>query len=91
VYDHSYPGRQPFFNRIETPLQRESHFKRKMAPKASASSETSFALRPGDRVNHPAFGKGVISKFVDKTKVEVLFRDAGRKLLHLEHTILEKI
>jgi len=48
-------------------------------------------LRPGDRVNHPAFGHGVISKFMDGEKVEVLFRDAGRKLLHLEYTTLEKI
>ena len=48
-------------------------------------------LRPGDRVKHPAFGRGVISKFLDKTKVEVLFRDVGRKLLHLEHTTLEKV
>jgi DNA helicase II / ATP-dependent DNA helicase PcrA len=48
-------------------------------------------LRPGDRVRHPAFGKGVISKFVDGTKVEVLFKDVGRKLLHLEHTTLEKL
>ncbi len=48
-------------------------------------------LRPGDRVKHPAFGKGVISRFVDSNKVEVLFRDIGRKLLHLEHTTLEKL
>ena len=48
-------------------------------------------LRPGDRVKHPAFGKGVISRFVDSNKVEVLFRDVGRKLLHLEHTTLEKM
>ncbi len=50
-----------------------------------------FELRPGDRVRHPAFGRGVISKFLDSTKVEVLFRDAGRKLLHLDHTTLEKV
>ena len=48
-------------------------------------------LRPGDRVNHPAFGQGVISKFMDDEKVEVLFRDWGRKLLHLGYTTLEKI
>ena len=48
-------------------------------------------LRPGDRVNHPAFGHGVVSKFLDSEKVEVLFRDVGRKLLHLEYTTLEKI
>ncbi len=49
------------------------------------------ALSPGDRVKHPAFGHGVISKFIDKQKVEVLFRDVGRKLLHLEYTTLEKV
>lgn len=49
------------------------------------------SLRPGDRVRHPAFGYGVVSKFLDKEKVEVLFRDVGRKLLHLEYTTLEKV
>ncbi|UCF56751.1 MAG: UvrD-helicase domain-containing protein [Deltaproteobacteria bacterium] len=48
-------------------------------------------LRPGDRVNHPAFGQGVISKFMDDEKVEVLFRDWGPKLLHLGYTTLEKM
>jgi DNA helicase-2/ATP-dependent DNA helicase PcrA len=47
-------------------------------------------LRQGDRVSHPAFGQGVVSKFVDAEKVEVLFRDTGRKLLHLGYTTLEK-
>jgi len=51
----------------------------------------SSGLRPGDRVRHPAFGRGVVSKFIDGTKVEVLFKDVGRKLLHLEHTTLEKM
>jgi DNA helicase-2/ATP-dependent DNA helicase PcrA len=45
----------------------------------------------GDRVNHPAFGPGVVSKFIADDKVEVLFRKVGRKLLHLEYTTLEKI
>jgi len=48
-------------------------------------------LRMGDRVRHPAFGPGVISRFRGEGKVEVLFRNAGRKLLHLEYTTLEKI
>jgi len=48
-------------------------------------------LRPGDRVRHPAFGHGVISKFMDKEKVEVLFRDVGRKVLHLGYTTLERV
>jgi DNA helicase-2/ATP-dependent DNA helicase PcrA len=52
---------------------------------------TPSELRPGDRVSHPAFGQGVISKFMDDEKVEVLFRDWGRKLLHLGYTTLEKM
>jgi len=55
------------------------------------SQEAPAGLRAGDRVKHPAFGHGVISKLVDKEKVEVLFRDFGRKLLHLGYTSLEKI
>ncbi|MFO7783083.1 MAG: ATP-dependent helicase [Thermodesulfobacteriota bacterium] len=47
-------------------------------------------LRLGDRVRHPAFGPGVVSRFRGEDKVEVLFRNAGRKLLHLEYTTLEK-
>ena len=52
--------------------------------------ETSGISR-GDRVSHPAFGQGVVSRFMGEDKVEVLFRDAGRKLLHLEYTTLEKV
>jgi len=48
-------------------------------------------LRLGDRVKHPAFGRGVVSRFMGDNKVEVLFRDVGRKMLHLEHTTLEKL
>ena len=48
-------------------------------------------FRPGDRVSHPAFGHGVVSKFLDKEKVEVLFRDVGRKVLHLGYTTLERV
>jgi len=50
----------------------------------------SEGLCPGDKVKHPAFGPGVISKFIADNKVEVLFRNVGRKLLHLEYTTLEK-
>jgi DNA helicase-2/ATP-dependent DNA helicase PcrA len=61
------------------------------APARRALDTSDSDLRPGDRVKHPAFGSGVISKFIDKQKVEVLFRDVGRKLLHLEYTTLEKV
>ncbi|MFP3928165.1 MAG: ATP-dependent helicase [Desulfobacteraceae bacterium] len=48
-------------------------------------------LRPGDRVRHPAFGAGVVARLQGKDKVEVLFRNAGRKLLHLEYTTLDRV
>jgi hypothetical protein len=51
----------------------------------------STALKQGDRVNHPAFGIGVIAKFMGDDKVEVIFKDKGIKLLHLGYTSLEKI
>ena len=61
-------------------------------PRVYRAGETPFSeLRPGDRVAHPAFGRGVISKLIDDEKVEVLFRDWGRKLLHLGYTSLEKV
>lgn len=47
-------------------------------------------LRQGERVRHPAFGTGVIAKVVGNDKVEVLFKNSGRKLLHLGYTTLER-
>jgi DNA helicase II / ATP-dependent DNA helicase PcrA len=54
-------------------------------------SEKPTGLRSGDRVRHPAFGRGVVARLVSDDKVEVLFKDVGRKLLHLGYTVLEKI
>lgn len=51
----------------------------------------SAEFNQGDKVRHPAFGPGIVSKFMADDKVEVVFRDAGKKLLHLEYTTLEKI
>ena len=42
-------------------------------------------------MKHPAFGVGVVSRFFDGDKVEVLFKKVGRKLLHTEYTTLEKV
>jgi DNA helicase-2/ATP-dependent DNA helicase PcrA len=53
--------------------------------------KSASGLSQGDRVEHPAFGPGVVSKFVGDDKVEVLFRNVGRKLLHLDYTTLEKV
>jgi DNA helicase-2/ATP-dependent DNA helicase PcrA len=54
-------------------------------------SGESTGLKPGDRVNHPAFGVGVIARFEGDDKVEVIFRDKGIKLLHLGYTSLERV
>ncbi|RLB41299.1 MAG: ATP-dependent helicase [Deltaproteobacteria bacterium] len=55
-----------------------------------ATERAAAGFSPGDRVQHPAFGAGVVSRMVGDEKVEVLFRNAGRKLLHLAYTTLEK-
>jgi len=48
-------------------------------------------LKPGDRISHPAFGIGVVARFLGEDRVEVIFKDWGTKLLHLGYTSLEKI
>jgi DNA helicase-2/ATP-dependent DNA helicase PcrA len=60
-------------------------------PKALGATQGNNEFRQGDRVRHPAFGPGVVSRFLDADKVEVFFQNVGRKLLHLEYTTLEKI
>jgi DNA helicase-2/ATP-dependent DNA helicase PcrA len=63
---------------------------RPAVPTFPAEEGSALKLRPGDRVSHPAFGSGVISKLIDGEKVEVLFRDCGRRVLHLGYTTLER-
>ncbi len=58
---------------------------------AAPGPEPPGAFSTGDRVRHPAFGTGVVSKFLGEDRVEVLFRRFGRKLLHLGYTTLEKV
>jgi DNA helicase-2/ATP-dependent DNA helicase PcrA len=74
-------------------VRRETAFPTRLSQPAPAIRRRRHptGLMQGDRVRHPAFGAGVISRFLDEEKVEVLFRNAGRKLLHLEYTTLEKI
>jgi hypothetical protein len=42
----------------------------------------SATFAEGDLVHHPKFGDGVVVRTVDTTKVEVLFQDAARILVH---------
>lgn len=50
-----------------------------------------FPFYQGEKVRHPAFGAGVVSRLLADDKVEVLFKKVGPKLLHLEYTTLEKV
>jgi DNA helicase-2/ATP-dependent DNA helicase PcrA len=59
-------------------------------PPENSEAGDGAPFRQGDRVRHPAFGPGVISKRPDSDKVEVIFRNGGRKLLHLAYTTLER-
>ena len=65
--------------------------KRKKRAMDLKTASNNHRFRQGDRVKHPAFGMGVVSRFVDSDKVEVFFQNVGRKLLHLEYTTLEKV
>ncbi|MBW2202606.1 MAG: UvrD-helicase domain-containing protein [Deltaproteobacteria bacterium] len=60
-------------------------FTTSLEPKSKSSP-----FSQGDRVRHPAFGPGVVSRLVSGNKMEVLFKNFGKKLLHLEYTTLEK-
>jgi len=72
------------------PIAPRTPANRPVVPAMSTEEGSALRLRPGDRVSHPAFGAGVISKLIDSEKVEVLFRDCGRRVLHLGYTTLER-
>jgi hypothetical protein len=37
---------------------------------------------PGDRVEHPAFGPGVVERFIGANKVQIFFAGGSRVLVH---------
>ena len=61
------------------------------APPINHGINSSSEFSMGDKVSHPAFGTGIVSRFIADNKIEILFKNVGRKLLHLEYTKLEKI
>ena len=77
-------GRSPAFSRGRKKENRQ--FEKSFEPRGKSSP-----FSQGDRVRHPAFGPGVVSRLVSGNKMEVLFKNFGKKLLHLEYTTLEKI
>jgi hypothetical protein len=46
----------------------------------SYSIKGSFIM--GDIIDHPTFGQGVVEKLIDDNKIEVLFQDDYRTLMH---------
>lgn len=40
------------------------------------------SFQTGDVINHPSFGQGVVEKLIDDNKIEVLFQDDYRTLMH---------
>lgn len=44
------------------------------------SMKESFSM--GDIINHPTFGQGVVERLIDNNKIEVIFQDDYRTLLH---------
>ncbi len=39
-------------------------------------------FKSGDVINHPTFGQGIVERSIDSNKIEVLFRDDSKVLLH---------
>ncbi len=94
VLRESNSSRSSFFGRTRTAPIRNDFANMQKTSHEDYGEENTFGgseFSQGDRVKHPAFGAGVVSKFVSDDKIEVVFRDAGRKLLHLQFTTLEKI
>ncbi|MCP4576888.1 MAG: UvrD-helicase domain-containing protein [Deltaproteobacteria bacterium] len=88
VYLHESGKTRPHRNKQGNASRKPAWHQQKTAQTVKSSSQPFFQ---GDRVRHPAFGPGVVSKFLSGNKVEVLFKSAGKKLLHLSYTTLEKI
>ena len=60
-----------------------------MWTKALGKSTTGFkdytikgSFQMGDVINHPTFGQGIVEKLIDDNKIEVLFQDDYRTLMH---------
>jgi hypothetical protein len=44
------------------------------------SMKASFQI--GDVITHPTFGNGIVEKLIDNNKIEILFQDDYRTLMH---------
>ncbi len=52
----------------------------------STSSAKDYSIKgsfiTGDLIDHPTFGQGVVEKLIDSNKIEVIFQDDYRTLMH---------
>jgi DNA helicase-2/ATP-dependent DNA helicase PcrA len=94
----SYPPPSRFLTEIPTELTRE--VRAQTAARRPALVQSSFAkrgesdLRPGQRVQHPSFGEGVVRRVEGNgshTRVQVQFAQAGSKWLILAHAKLARL
>lgn len=49
---------------------------------SSKEYSTKDSFQTGDVINHPTFGQGIVEKLIDNNKIEVLFKDDYRTLMH---------
>jgi len=52
------------------------------ASQASKDYSIKGSFQMGDLINHPTFGQGVVEKLIDDNKIEVIFQDDFRTLMH---------
>jgi len=52
------------------------------APKAGAPYDRTRTYRTGQAMMHPTFGLGEVTKVIDPFKIDVLFADRIRRLVH---------
>lgn len=50
------------------------------APAVAYSIRTNY--KKGDVISHPNFGDGIVERLIDSNKIEVLFKDEYKTLLH---------
>ncbi|HIE06506.1 MAG TPA: ATP-dependent DNA helicase PcrA, partial [Desulfarculaceae bacterium] len=64
------------------------------APGETGSANTDISFPPGCRIEHSVFGPGVVAGVKgsgDNTKLDIIFRDRGRKLLSLKIASLRRL
>ena len=52
------------------------------APKTGAPYDQTRTYRAGQSMTHPVFGSGEVTAVVDPQKIDVLFNDRMRRLIH---------